>query len=187
MSHTKKIQDYSIIFRSFFLIFLGAGIIILVANKHPFLLANSKISQENQNQEITSLMPLKIYIPKISKVLDVSEGQIEDNRWTVSPNGVSYLTSSSLPGTFGNSVIYGHNKKEILGNLPKVESGDTIYVVVANGNIVKYNVFETKQISKKQVEILNQSPDPRLTVYTCSGFLDQSRFVVIAKQVETSI
>jgi sortase (surface protein transpeptidase) len=93
-------------------------------------------------------------------VLDISDGEVVDDRWSISDTGVSYLTSSVVPGTAGNSVMYGHNKGDILGGLPM-------------------------QIKPTQVEILNQSDDTRLTIYTCSGFLDTARFVVVGKLIES--
>ena len=129
--------------------------------------------------------PAKLYIPKLAKILYVSDGYVADNRWTVSQTGVSFLTTSALPGKRGNSVIYGHNLKDILGGLPTLAIGDHIYVTLTNGEIIRYEVSEKKEIKPTQVEILNDSKDYRLTIYTCSGFLDQSRFVVIAKQVST--
>lgn len=123
----------------------------------------------------------KIYIPKLGRVLYVSDGEVADNRWVISPTGVSYLTTSAEPGTKGNSVIYGHNTISVLGGLWRVGEGDDIYVVMGNGQFYKYRVFERKEIDPSQVDILSQTPDSRLTIYTCSGFLDSARFVVISR------
>ena len=125
--------------------------------------------------------PQKVYIPKLARTLYVSDGKIVDNRWIISPNGVSYLTTSVVPGRVGNSVIYGHNTANILGGLWRVNTGDDIYVVMDNGQIYKYQVSERKEIDPSQVDILNESTDARLTIYTCSGFLDSARFVVISQ------
>lgn len=148
--------------------------------------ATSSLSPKSDSFKEVSLpanYPVKLYIPKLEKALDITDGQVVDDRWTVSATGVSYLTTSAIPGAIGNSVIYGHNRKEILGGLPKLSLGDFIYVTMKNGEVLKYEVFERKEISPTQVEILNETEDSRLTIYTCSGFLDQSRFVVIAKKV----
>jgi LPXTG-site transpeptidase (sortase) family protein len=158
-----------------------------VANRR-FLVLSQKIDQSKQvnvsAQENQLLVkPIKLYIPKLSKILAVSDGQVINNRWIISETGVSYLTSSVLPGKVGNSVFYGHNKAEILGGLPRLAAGDLIYVVLDNGEFAKYQVFETKEVSPNQVQILNDSDEARLTIYTCSGFLDQARFVVVARLI----
>ena len=125
--------------------------------------------------------PLKIYIPKLERVLYVSDGEVKDNRWVTSPTNVSYLTSSAVPGSVGNTVMYGHNTIGVLGGFWKVHEGDFIYVVMNDGQFYKYQVFERKEIDPSQVDILNQTVDSRLTIYTCSGFLDSARFVVVSK------
>lgn len=126
--------------------------------------------------------PQKLYVPKMAKILDVSDGTVEGDRWTVSDRGVSYLTSSSLPTKGGNTVLYGHNRKEVLGNLLNVNKGDAIYLILDDGGIVSYKVSETKQVKPTEVKILEETDYARLTIYTCSGFLDQARFVVFASR-----
>lgn len=163
------------------LILLGTGLIFFSANTQSKV---EPVPQSAQTEKPKDY-PVKLYIPKLKKALEISAGQVVNNRWTVSDTGVSYLTTSALPGSIGNSVIYGHNKKEILGFLPTLSIGDRIYITTENGEIIIYEVFEKKEIKPTQVEILNNTADSRLTIYTCSGFLDQSRYVVIAEQIST--
>jgi len=129
----------------------------------------------------TAEKPAKLYIPSLSKILYVSNGRVQNNRWEISETGVSYYTESALPGR-GNTVLYGHNKRDILGTLPQVGLGETIYVVLENGDFIGYQVTETKVVKPTQVEILNSTDETILTLYTCSGFLDTARFVVVAKR-----
>ncbi|MCR4324990.1 MAG: sortase [Candidatus Curtissbacteria bacterium] len=162
------------------LITLGA--LVLLWKSLPALhIPATQVQQEEANAQINQ--PLKIYVPKISKVLNITDGYVIDNRWTISENGVSFYTNSASPGGSGNTVIYGHNRRDILGNLEKVKTGDSVYIVQASGNFIKYEITETKKVEPQQVEILNQSVEPKLTIYTCSGYLDQARFVVIATPV----
>lgn len=41
--------------------------------------------------------------------LPIVPAQIAGGKWEITKNGVSYLTTSPLPGSEGNSVLYGHN------------------------------------------------------------------------------
>jgi len=179
-SKKRKLNKVSL-FLAIILLLSGAGLIYFSASSRWQLA--SPAPQQLQLEESINY-PVKLYIPKISRVLDVTDGQVQDNRWTVSDSGVSYFTASARPGTLGNSVLYGHNKKEILGSLPKLSIGDPIFITTKGGEIIKYEVFDKKEIKPTQVEILNETEDSRLTIYTCSGFLDQSRFVVISKKVD---
>lgn len=167
---------------SFLTIIFGAVLIFTAAAKffnldifHPYLVKSQPT--------ITSVKPVRLYIPKLSKNLTIEEGEVVNNRWTISQTGVSYLSNSALPGTAGNSVVYGHNRNNILGRLPYISNGDKIYILLSNGEFVKYEVLEEKEISPYQVEILSQTSDSRLTIFTCSGFLDSARFAVIARQI----
>lgn len=172
----------------FGLILILAGASLLIANALHKVNLNAKSAHHQaaiSPQEIAT-KPAKIYIPKMKRTLAVSDGYYIDNRWTVAETGVSYYTNSAIPG-HGNSVLYGHNRKGLLGGLWRVDSGDYIYLILANGHFVKYQVSEEKEIKPTQVEILAQTADSRLTLYTCSGFLDTARFVVVGNQVESTI
>lgn len=144
---------------------------------------SSQTPNDGQVQKLEA-KPYKLYIPKLHKILYVSDGVIVDGRWIVSDSGVSYLTTSPLPGKVGNSVLYGHNLDSILGRLPSLSPDDLVYVVMDNGSFYKYKIFERKEVKPNAVEILKNSNDSRITIYTCSGFLDSARFVVVGKLVD---
>lgn len=147
---------------------------------------NLKRETVDTKREVLEIKPQyskikSISIPKIKKDLIVEDGSFADGRWEVSKNGVSFYTQSNLPEAGGNTVLYGHNKTRILGELERVKGGDEIKLTLDGGKEIKYEVTETKTIRAKDVDILNQTSDHQLTIYTCSGFLDSARFVVIAK------
>ena len=168
-----------------FLILAGAGLIFWSSFRQGGWQTANKVevqsTQENNTDKVAPT-PAKIYIPKLEKTLDVSDGFIQDNRWTISVTGISYLTTSGKIGEQGNVVLYGHNTQEVLGRLWKVQVGDIVEVTDSGGNVRKYEVFERKEVKPNKVEILESTGDSRLTIYTCSGFLDTARFVVVAKK-----
>lgn len=168
------------------LIICGASLIFYSALRQGYGLqtadqAEMQLSQEEK--DIEAPKPAKIYIPKLERTLDISDGFIQNNRWTISKTGVSYLTTSGKIGEPGNVVLYGHNTQDVLGRLWKVQAGDIIEVTDSDGNVLKYEVFDRKEVKPNKVEILESTSDSRLTIYTCSGFLDTARFVVIAKYI----
>ena len=171
---------------AFFLILAGAGLIFWSAFRQGYgwqtpTQAESQLNQEQTDKEAPK--PARIYIPKLERTLDVSDGFIKDNRWTVSQTGVSYLINSGRLGEPGNVVLYGHNTKDVLGRLWMVQVGDIIEVTDSEGNVHKFEIFERKEVKPNTVEILESTEDSRLTIYTCSVFLDTARFVVVAKKV----
>lgn len=173
---------YTHLIFSLLFVLLGAGLLIYASIQKIGWVTKPEILASGNPQEQVIAKPAKVYIPRLSRVLYVSDGYVTGDRWAISETGVSYLTTSGIPGETGNAVIYGHNTQAILGGLWRVQDGDTIYVVLDSGDFVKYQVYERKEIKPTQVEILNQSPDSRLTLYTCSGFLDTARFVIVAKK-----
>src|SRR3989344_529519 len=179
---------YTQLILSLLFIIIGGAVLIWPSflKAGPLFLVSST-AQNSQSDLNIGAKPAKLYIPRLSRILYVSDGYVTGNRWLVSPTGVSFYPESALPGSSGNSVLYGHNTKEILAGLWRVQDRDFLYIVLANGGVVKYQVFEKKEVKPTQVEILDKSADSRLTIYTCSGFLDQARFVVVAKEVGKSI
>ena len=168
------------------LIIFGAGLIFWSAFRQGYGWQTPTQVEPQLNQEQTvqeSPKPARIYIPKLEKTLEVSDGFIQNNRWTISVTGVSYLTTSGKIGEQGNVVLYGHNTQDVLGELWKVQTGDIVEVTDSGGNIHKFEIFERKEVKPNSVEILESTADSRLTIYTCSGFLDTARFVVVGKKM----
>lgn len=167
-----------------FLIFIGFLLVMYAASKNFDFSLYKQVKEAQKQNEIDQEKAHKaviISIPKINKVLDIEDGMFDGKRWVVSENGVSFYTSSSLPEQGGNTVLYGHNKARILGGLVSIKRGDKIDLTLDNGNVLSYEVFETRTIKPTEVDILNNTNEPRLTIYTCIGFLDSARFVVLAR------
>ncbi|OGD88239.1 hypothetical protein A3J17_01575 [Candidatus Curtissbacteria bacterium RIFCSPLOWO2_02_FULL_40_11] len=168
-------------FLAIFLLLVGFSLVF--ASSADFIKSNQILSDQKNSQEQLGVKPLKIFIPSIDRTLDISDGYVVDNRWTVSETGVSHLTTSAVPGNRGNAVLYGHNRDEVLGKLWKAQNNDLVYVILSDGSITKYQIFERREVEPSQVEILNNVGDSRLTIYTCSGFLDSARFVIVGKLI----
>ena len=121
-----------------------------------------------------------IKIPSINKELEIIPSQIVNKRWESTKKGVSYLSTSPIPGEIGNSIIYGHNYPNLLKDLTKVKVGDEITIVYENGSEKKFDVKFTQEVGPNQSSILDPTDDRRITLYTCSGFFDSKRFVITA-------
>ena len=103
--------------------------------------------------------------------------------WEEKAKTAVYFSKTPLPGNKGNSVIYGHNFQNILGNLNKVDKGQQISIEFTDGSVKNFEVIQKINVTANQTHILNQSSDARLTIYTCSGVLDTKRLVVVAKAI----
>jgi sortase (surface protein transpeptidase) len=111
---------------------------------------------------ITPYPPQYIEIPDLKIKLPIIPSKITGGKWETTSKGVSYLETSPIPGEKGNSILYGHNWEKLLGRLVKIKTGAKIVITYSDSSI------------------LNQTEDERMTIYTCTGFLDSMRFIVVA-------
>ncbi len=124
--------------------------------------------------------PIGIVIPSIGVSLPIFPAIILSDSWPTTDKGVSYLTSSPLPGSKGNSVLYAHNWPNLLGKLPQVKPGDKITIIGENNTTSSFSVVYTATVDPSNESILAPSTDTRITLYTCTGLFDTKRFVVVA-------
>jgi len=137
---------------------------------------------QNINYDTSVDSPERLIIKDLGINLPIVPTQISNNQWGLTDSGVSYLATSPLPGNQGNSVLYGHNWKSILGNLQKVKVGDTIDVVYKDGS-KEFVVMYIQIVSPQDISVLDPTEDSRITLFTCTGFLDSKRLVVSAREV----
>lgn len=128
--------------------------------------------------------PVSIRLSSLERTLPIIPATIQNNKWDLTDRGVSYLTSSVLPGEQGNSILYGHNWTNLLGSLNKMRPGQNIEINYSNGMKRIFSIDTMVEVDPSQTNILNQTTDKRITLYTCSGFLDSKRLVVVGKLVE---
>ncbi len=123
-------------------------------------------------------VPSRLIIREANIDLQIFPAKIRGQKWDLTTEGVSWLDISSIPGEVGNSIIYGHNWTNILGNLFYVKPGQKIEIVYKDGSVRIFTVQNTAIVSPNDVTVLSQTKDRRVTIYTCTGILDQKRFVV---------
>jgi sortase (surface protein transpeptidase) len=129
----------------------------------------------------SELQPIGLKITAIDLALSITPAEIENNKWQAFPNAISYLKTTAIPGAKGNSVLYGHNWPNLLADLKKVKPGDNINIIYSDNSSKDFEVEYVTKVSPSETSILKDSPDNRITLYTCAGFLDSERLVVIAK------
>lgn len=160
---------------------LGLGIFFVGFGSYLIYLRYTPIPYVEPTEVVsTSRAPASIHIDSLDIHLPVSGAKIVGNVWDVQSESVSYLLSSPLPGEVGNSIMYGHNWPNLLADLRKVRVGDHIRITLESGDIVDYIVHFVTEVTPDQTHIFQNTTDRRLTLYTCSGFMDSKRLVVTA-------
>lgn len=129
---------------------------------------------------VVSKPPKRIIIPKISVDLPIVSSHIKKGEWETTTDGISYLGVSPIPGDVGNSILYGHNFDYLFGKLPHLTPGDIIEIEYEDHSKKEFIIRYTQVVTPKQVDIIKPTTDRRITLYTCTGFLDSKRFVVVA-------
>lgn len=145
----------------------------------PQRLAFSEVTATTEAQRTTDL-PMALEIDSRNIDVPIYPARVTAKEWETTAAGVSYLVSSPLPGNRGNSIIYGHNWRSILGNLKDITKDDKIIVTFRSGINKKFTVAYTITVTPDQTHVLDQTDDNRITLYTCTGFLDRQRLVVVA-------
>jgi sortase A len=132
--------------------------------------------------------PTRLLIPALALDTPVKEVFIIDGVWEVAEYAAGYLHGTSLPGggnggEGSNTVLAGHAglRGAVFGNLGALSTGDDIYLD-AGGWRYHYRVRDMKSVWPTQVEILDSTSTPVLTLLTCTNW-DTQRLVVVADLV----
>ncbi len=168
--------------------FLAVVISILLFSKALFEIYKRYVfvSEPVQAQVVKSDRgkgPIEPVLLKINSIdINTQVTSVKDT-WAYPDDSVVFLKNTPLPGNKGNSVIYGHNYKGLFGELNKVMLGDLVEITLSDGTVRSFKITQKYTVTPDQTHILGQTKDTRLTLFTCTGFLDSKRLVVIGKFV----
>jgi sortase A len=129
--------------------------------------------------------PQRLLIPRLELITPVKEVYIQDGVWQVADYAAGYHHGSALPGEDGNVVMAGHAglRGAIFRSLGTLRPGDTVLVDAGSWRY-RYRVREQMSVWPTQVDVMEQTPDPTLTLITCTAW-DTKRLVVIADLVDS--
>lgn len=146
---------------------------------------NEPVSIElNNNEDLDEAsLPVRIIIPDLEIDLDVQESKIVNGYWEVPEDKAAWGEGSGVPGQAGNQVIFAHARDGLFSNLENVEENMHIYVLT-DDDWYTYEVGEIKEVYPNELEVIGPTDYQRLTLYTCSGYKDSKRLIVIANTLE---
>ncbi len=162
-------------------LFLGFSVISVLKEEQIVTQAREERTNENMTESVPTF-PVQI------KIADKIDAPVEafakkNDFWVLSPTHVVFWSESSLPGTPGNTVFYGHNNKKLLGKLHEVNVGETISVTTANETVFEYTITKKVTTSPDKLEYIAPTESELLTIYTCTGFLDTKRLIIQAERI----
>jgi sortase A len=128
--------------------------------------------------------PSHLVIPSIQLDTPVKEVFVVDGAWEVADYAAGYLHNTGLPGS-GNTVLAGHAgiRGAVFRDLGALVANNDIYLDAA-GWRYHYRVRDSKSVWPNQVEVLDPTPKPVLTMMTCTNW-DTQRLVVVADLVDS--
>lgn len=140
------------------------------------------------SRQIISGQPSRIFVERLGIDLPVQDGVYDDQtgEWSLSDKAVYFATITDLPNdNQGNTFLYGHNQKSVIGKMSGLVSGDVVSLVTTNGHEFRYAYTGDEFIKPDQTTVLYESPNkPRLTVMTCEGVWSQARRLMYFDLVE---
>ncbi|MFQ5968407.1 MAG: sortase [Acidimicrobiia bacterium] len=83
--------------------------------------------------------------------------------------GVARWAGTARPGGVGNLVLAGHRSTHTspFEDLDQLAPGDLIHVTGLDGTRVSYEVSETLIVTPEDIWVVEQTPDPILTLFAC--------------------
>lgn len=105
--------------------------------------------------------------------------------------GVVHYPGTAYPGGKGNVFLTGHSSNvfwevstynTVFALLPRIEIGSDIYVV-HDQNRYHYRVIDKKEVSPKDVSVLQQGDDYHMTLMTCTPIGTTLRRLVVTAEL----
>jgi hypothetical protein len=132
-----------------------------------------------QAEEMNQILPVQLVIPDQRIDVSITPAQLHNREWQLSNHGVSLLQHGA-PRKDAGLIIYGHNWRSLLGNLQQAKIGGKINLIYGDGNVEQYTVQSMLTVSPDRLDVLDLAKPDTLLIYTCTGFLDGQRLVVLA-------
>lgn len=127
----------------------------------------------------------RLVIPSIGINMPILEGPTEK---TLDRGGIWHIPKTSDPVKGGNIVLSGHRWQYLppssttLYLLDKVRVGEPV-LVYWRGHEYDYSIVDRQVVNPNRVDILNDTADPRLTIFTCTPLFSTKQRLVLFGQL----
>jgi hypothetical protein len=160
------------------LIFIGLILIsiFLIWRYHQIRILSFN-TKEISKINSSSVSPVHIKAYPVGVDVDIKQAVIINGVWPIFPKTAGYIINKN------NIIIYGHNKNDILGPIRYIKIGAIVEIKENDNKSYKYEVVKTDIVDPNYLEYIKEKEEETLTIYTCTGFLDSKRFVVVAKRI----
>lgn len=169
-------------------IFLITGIFLICIfsfwRYHQLRILSFNMQEIAKLDSSTGIKPTYIKSYPLGIDVSIKDTIINKGVWAIQPDTASYLVDSAKIGDKGNIIIYGHNKDNILGPIRWIKVGAKIEITGSDEETYIYEVVKTDTVNSDNLSYILPTSEETLTLYTCVGFLDNQRFIVVAKRIK---
>jgi sortase A len=138
-------------------------------------LANIPIPTPSPEQAVRLQMP----------AIAVDAPVVQGDGWEQLKKGIGQHIGTTNPGQKGNLVLSAHDDVfgQIFRNLDHLQEGDKI-VVFSSQSAYTYIVRQTQVVEPTQVEVMNQTQEPIVTLISCYPYLVNNKRIVVTAFLE---
>lgn len=136
--------------------------------------------------------PVRLVIPRLGVDLPIEDGVYDPatDSWTLSRTAVHYALITAPPNTTsGNTLIYGHNNRRILGATRNIQPGDVLQIITKENQTFSYAYTSDIKVDPSNTSIFGETSTdkPRLTLLTCDGLFNEQRRLMSFDFTEVSL
>lgn len=136
-------------------------------------------------------IPTRIVIPSLAIDLPVVTQTYSERTktWPVSAHEANYASNTTpANNTHGETLIYGHNNRQVFGPLLNMHPGDLTYVYTNNGHVFKYSYIASYDISPNKLSIFSDmaAAAAGLKLITCNGPYFEYRHLMSFRLIQAS-
>ncbi len=123
----------------------------------------------------------RLVIPSIGIDMPILEGSTQK---VLDRGGIWHIPDTSDPVRGGNIVLSGHRWQYLppssmtLYLLDKVQAGEPV-IIYWQGQEYDYRITGREVVDPSRVEILNDTPEPKLTIFTCTPLFSTKQRLVL--------
>lgn len=139
------------------------------------------LTKERSKKDREKLPPTRILIPDLKIDLLVKEALVKNGYWEVFSDAAGFGAGSAYPEEDGNQVIFAHARQGMFAPLKDAKTGQNI-MVFTRDKWYSYTISDIKEVLPNQLEVIAPTKEAILTLYTCSGYADSKRLIVVAKK-----
>ena len=127
----------------------------------------------------------RLVVPSINVDMSILEGPTQK---TLDRGGIWHIPKTSDPTQGGNMVLSGHRWQYLppssttLYLLDKVKDGEPV-IVYWHGVEYDYRIVGREIVNPTRVDILNNTEEPRLTIFTCTPLFSTKQRLVLYGQL----